>query len=185
MCGGLVDPHSGLLRKPPLPRPTGERKAGTTARRLSSTPRSGGEVASRRRDGVGVHAREAICDCPCRERGGLPAHFIVATPCFRSLAFSKNAARHGSRSREAGHGTQASHNLVTWPGFPRPADVLALAEDGAVALGLRQGPDLGVHHPVAHRLATSPAPPPSPSIRFMTRVPARAMGEVSLRRDRR
>jgi hypothetical protein len=61
----------------------------------------------------------------------------------------------------------------------RPSGVLALAEDGAVALGLRQGPDLGVHHPVAHRIATSPAPPPSPSIRFMTRVPARAMREVS------
>ena len=59
--------------------------------------------------------------------------------------------------------------------LPRPAGVLAPAEDGAVALGLRRGLDLGVHHPAAHRYATSPAPPPSPSIRFMTRVPARAM----------
>jgi hypothetical protein len=60
----------------------------------------------------------------------------------------------------------------------RPAGVLAPAEDGAVALGLRRGPDLGGHHPVAHRIATSPAPPPSPSIRFMTRVPTRAMAVI-------
>ena len=33
MAAGFVDPHSGLLRKPPLPRSTGERKcaAATTA----------------------------------------------------------------------------------------------------------------------------------------------------------
>src|SRR5262245_42937956 len=39
---GVFDPHSGLLRKPPLPRSTGERKRGGAAWRLSSTPRSGG-----------------------------------------------------------------------------------------------------------------------------------------------
>ena len=92
--------------------------------------------------------------------------------------FSKNASRRGRRSREAGRDGRASQFISTWRSFPRPAGVLAPAEDGAVALGLRQGPDLGVHHPVAYRLATSPAPPPSPSIRFMTRVPARAMRQV-------
>ncbi|MBX3582343.1 MAG: hypothetical protein KF810_10625 [Rhizobiaceae bacterium] len=60
------------------------------------------------------------------------------------------------------------------------AGVLALKEDTAVAAGLQQGPDLGVHHPAALPMkrdrrqavarwstissgATDPAPPPSPS----------------------
>jgi hypothetical protein len=37
------DPHSGLLRKPPLPRSTGERKRGGKAWRPSSTPARRGE----------------------------------------------------------------------------------------------------------------------------------------------
>ena len=54
-------------------------------------------------------------------------------------------------------------------------------EDGAVALGLHQGPDLGIHHPAAHRFATGPAPPPATLARFATRVPVQEMRQVSPR----
>jgi hypothetical protein len=65
--------------------------------------------------------------------------------------------------------------------LPRPAGVLAPAEDTAVAAGLRQGPDLGVHHPAAHRFAAGPAPSPATLARFATRVPVQEMRRVSLR----
>jgi len=80
---------------------------------------------------------------------GEQAHLIVATPCFRSLAFVKE--RCSPREQKSGSGAQAQASQIfnTWPGFPRPAGVLALMEDTAVAAGLHQGPDLGVHHPAA------------------------------------
>jgi hypothetical protein len=85
-------------------------------------------------------------------------------PAFAVWLFKERSQPRREKSGSGARG-QASQFFSTWPGFPRPADVLAPAEDGAVALGLRQGPDLGVHHPAAHRLAASPAPPPSPDPR--------------------
>src|SRR3990170_5524847 len=49
-----------------------------------------------------TRSRTAILARIPKEIEWVGTRFIVATPCFRSLAVSKNAARLGSRSREAG-----------------------------------------------------------------------------------
>jgi len=79
---------------------------------------------------------------------------------------------------EAGRGPKPLNNFYTWPGFPRPAGVLALMEDTAVAAGLHQGPDLGVHHPAALPKRDRSGAAALHKPRFMTRAPARTMGRI-------
>ena len=94
--------------------------------------------------------------------------------------FKERSLPRKEKSGSGAHG-RASQLLLYVAQLPRPASVLALMEDGAVALGLHQGPDLGVHHPAAHRFATGPAPPPATLARFATRVPVQEMRQVSPR----
>ena len=101
-------------------------------------------------------------------------------PAFAVWPFQRTLLISGAGSREAGHGAEPLKFKYVAQ-LPRPASVLALMEDGAVALGLHQGPDLGVHHPAAHRFATGPAPPPATLARFATRVPVQEMRQVSPR----
>ena len=116
---------------------------------------------------------------PLPSRGREPARFIVATPAFASgfcqrtlLACDKEKSRSGARDR-------ASLILIRGAVFRAPPAFLPRRQDGR-PLRLRclgQGPDLWAHHPAASPLL----PPtqrrlPATRIRFMTRVPARAMG---------
>ena len=50
MSNRQLDLHSGLLRKPPLPRTVGERNSGNAC--AIPLPLAGGEVSMRSRDGV-------------------------------------------------------------------------------------------------------------------------------------
>jgi len=105
-----------------------------------------------------------------RRRGRIPSRFVGrAEPIMSTLVFGRASEdavhrRHallsqsglcqrtllatGAEVGKRGAGPSLS-DYYTWPGFPRPAGVLALMEDTAVAAGLQEGPDLGVHHPAA------------------------------------
>src|SRR5690606_21157769 len=75
--------------------------------------------------------------------GGVPAHFIVATPAF--------ASGHCLKGWEAGHGTRASQILIRGR-FPAPRRHACPTWRGRRIVSPRdlgQGPVLGAHHPAA------------------------------------
>jgi len=99
----------------------------------------------------GYPTRPTACgSCPPSPQGGGETRaFHRRHALLPQSGYSKNAPHRREEKSGSGARDPSLSNYYTWPGFPRPADVLALMEDTAVAAGLHQGPDLGVHHPAA------------------------------------
>ena len=65
-----------------------------------------------------------------------------------------------------------------WRSLAAPAGVLASSMGGIPAAGRIEARAWGLVTQRRYRNATGPAPPPSTLIRFMTRVPARAVTPI-------
>ena len=106
---------------------------------------------------------------PLRRPRGLAVYVTVATPCFRSLAISKNAPRR--REEKSGSGARGlASQMLYVAGFPCPAGMLALpggdAESFHRATSVRARSSGLITQP-RHLRATEPVPslPRSPGSR--------------------
>ena len=175
---------TGIFRIFDLADVAGGRKGGAFLRRVPSSPRlisfSHGPYRRLPRPTAlrGAPPLRQAQEPAARSRGlGLRPDVFHRCHARRSVwLFKEPFSPPGEEVGKRGKGPSLSIILYV-AGFPHPAGVLAPAEDGAVALGLRQGPDLGVHHPAAPPLRNRSGAAALPVIRSMSRVPVRAIGQ--------
>ena len=101
-------------------------------------------------------------------------------PAFAVWLLKERSSPRKEKSGSGAHGRSLS-NFNTWRSFRAPPVFLPWRRTGPLPLVSVKARTWGFITQQRTVFAASPAPPPSPSIRFMTRVPARAMGQVSPR----
>jgi hypothetical protein len=104
----------------------------------------------------------------CTIRLSHRTRFILATPSFHRLAIVRSGSGRGALPL----------NQMYWRSTAAPAGVLASSMGGIPATGRIEAGAWGFITQRRYRNATGPAPPPPTLIRFMTRVPARAVTAI-------